>query len=736
MKRLSLITFCLLLGLLAKPANATDRPNILWITSEDNSISWVGCYGSKNTRTPNIDQLAAEGFRYTHCFDNAAVCAPTRSTWITGHYAISIGTQPMRSRYAIPHDRIPYYPDQLKKAGYFVGNGGKTDYNIGSREDKDTWKGGGSWEQRQPGQPFFTIKNFGDSHESRAFPKDSPPNHDPAEMELHAYHPDLPEVRMTYARYADAVESMDRKVGEVIASLKEDGLYEDTIIIYCSDHGGVIARSKRFLYSSGTHCPLIVRIPEKWKAWWPAEKPGMTVDRIVSFVDMPKTWLSLAGAEIPAGYQGNIFLGPDSETAPKYHLSFRERADEACDMVRGMRDERFAYLKNYMPWAPNGQQLQYMYRMEATRAWHRHHQAGKTDAVTGRFFRPRVSEEFYDTVEDFDNVHNLIDAPEHREKIEELKAALRRRQLELFDSGLLPEEMRVRRTKENNLTIYEMVRDPKLYPLERYLDLADLALSRDPENLKSLAEALADEDEGVRYWGICGLFLLEAHAKPAREAIETALEDDAGEVRMMAAWAMDRMGHSELADATLESLKNHPRSDPRLFACLLRWMGREVFDPDATPVKQPRPSRSSRAPVAGLIKDWKIIGPFDDKTSDTLEAFAPAFAEKAEWIPITKGFEPSRIDVQKTIGEHDDCSAFVRTTVSSPKDQTVTLVLSADDHVRAVLNGELVEGRQVELRKGENDLVLKVIDHKKGWRFTCALTRQGKPVEGLSFEAK
>jgi N-sulfoglucosamine sulfohydrolase len=717
----------------ALPTNAAlKRPNILWITSEDNGISWVGCYGSKNTKTPNIDQLAKEGFRYAHCFDNAAVCAPTRSTWITGHYAISIGTQPMRSRYTIPHDRISYYPDQLKKAGYFVGNGGKTDYNIGGRDDKDTWKDGGSWEKRGPGQPFFTIKNIGDSHESRAFPKNTPLRNDPAKMTLHAYHPDLLGVRQTYARYADAVENMDGKVGDVIAALKKDGLYEDTIIIYCSDHGGVLARSKRFLYSSGIHCPLIVRIPEKWKQWWPAEKPGMTVDRIVSFVDMPKTWLSLAGAEVPAAYQGRIFLGSDTEPAPKYHLSFRERADEACDTVRGMRDERFAYLKNYMPWAPNGQQLRYMYQMTATRAWHQHHQEGRTDAITGRFFRPRVSEEFYDTVKDFDNVHNLIDAPQHRKKITELKIALRKRQLELFDSGLLPEEMRVRRAKENKLTLYAMVRDPKLYPLKRYLDLSDLALSRDPKNLNTFVKALANADEGIRYWGICGLFLLEDKSKRALKNIQAALKDEAGEVCMMAAWAMDKLGHPEVADATLAALKNHKRSDKRLYECLLRWMGRQTFVPGA----QIQKSRRANKPVAGLIKEWKIIGPFDDKNSDTLESFAPAFAKDAKWKPVTKGFEPNRIDIQASIGEHDDCSAFVRTIVTSPKKRIATLVLSADDLARAVLNGQLVKGNQIELRKGENELILKVIDHKKGWRFTCAFSQGGKPVEGLSYTAE
>ena len=553
--------------------SAAQQPNILWITSEDNSISWVGCYGGKNAKTPNIDRLAEEGFRYTHCFDNAAVCAPTRSTWITGHYAISLGTQPMRSRYKIPHDKIPYYPDLLKAAGYHVANGGKTDYNIGGRDDKDCWRTDGKLVRRKPGQKFFQIRNIGDSHESRAFPRKPGVRvkNDPAKMVLHSYHPDLPEMRLTYATYADGVESMDAKVGQILADLKKEGLEEDTIVVYCSDHGGVLPRSKRFLYSSGTHCPLIVRIPEKWKHWWPAEKPGMTVDRIVSFVDMPKTFLSLAGAKVPAGYQGRIFLGDQTEQAPRYHLSFRERADECCDNVRGMRDPRYAYIKNYMPWAPNGQRLRYMWTMAGTRAWEKHYLEGKCDEVTGRFFQPRPSEEFYDTETDFDNIHNLIDSPQHQAKIAELKAALRKKQLELFDSGLLPEQMRLRRAQANGLTIYEMVRDPKLYPLEKYLDLADLVLTRNPANLDQLVKWMSDSDEGVRYWATCGLFLLGNQAKPASGVLQKALDDASSEVQMMAAWALHRMGKEELAAAAFEKLKRRQDKDKRLLESIHRW---------------------------------------------------------------------------------------------------------------------------------------------------------------------
>ena len=563
----------ILLFLVPLFSHAADRPNILWITSEDNSISWVSCYGSKNAKTPNIDRLAKEGFRYTHCFDNAAVCAPTRATWITGHYAISLGTQPMRSRYLIPHGKIPYYPDLLRTVGYHVANGGKTDYNIGGRDDRGVWRVNGKLPRRQPGQNFFQIRNIGDSHESRAFPKKKGQvRTDPATMILHSYHPDLPEMRMTYATYTDAVQRMDAKVGEILAQLKENGHEEDTIVVYCSDHGGVLPRSKRFLYSSGIHCPLIVRIPEKWKHFWPAKKPGMTVDRIVSFVDMPKTFLSLAGARVPKGYQGRVFLGDGIEEAPRYHLSFRERADECADMVRGMRDHRYAYIRNYMPWAPNGQRLNYMWKMAGTGAWEKHYQAGKCDEVTGRFFKPRPSEEFYDTVTDFDNVNNLIDDPGHKAKIEELKQAMRKKQLELFDSGLLPENMRLRRAQDNGMTIYEMVRDPGLYPLEKYLDFSDVALARNPANLDSLVKEMKDPDEGLRYWATCGLFLLEDKARPALKTLEKALADECAEVQMMAAWAIHRLGFKSKAEATLAAVKKIARKDKAIFESIHRLM--------------------------------------------------------------------------------------------------------------------------------------------------------------------
>jgi len=557
---------------------AAEQPNILWITSEDNGISWVSCYGGTNAQTPTIDQLAREGFRYLHCFDNAAVCAPTRSCWITGMYAISNGTQPMRSRNHIPHNKIPYYPDLLKKAGYHTSNPGKTDYNIGGREDKECWdyKGGKEkfgWRMRKPGQPFFAVFNTTKSHESHAHGNVENTCHDPAKMTLFSYHPDLPVIRKNYAKYADAIENMDAEVQQCLNELKKDGLYEDTIIIYNSDHGGVMPRSKRFLYASGVHCPLVVRIPEKFKHLYPAEKPGMTVDRIVSFVDMPKTWLSLANAQIPKSFQGTVFLGKGMEPEPTYHFSFRERADGRLDHVRMIRDERYAYHKNYMPFAPAGHHLAYIWKMPAAPAWEQYHRDGKTNKITGRFFEPRVSEEFYDNKTDFDNVHNLINKRKYRKKIAAMSEAMRQKQLELFDSGLLPEKMRERRAAENKLTIYDMVRHKQLYPLETYLDAADLALARDKSNLNRFVQAMSDEDEGIRWWTVVGLHLLEKNASPALTVLKQALQDESHEIRIMAAWTLITLGETKQSMACLDHLLFEGTHCTNLLHNVLDWMG-------------------------------------------------------------------------------------------------------------------------------------------------------------------
>ncbi|MEM9444007.1 MAG: sulfatase-like hydrolase/transferase [Verrucomicrobiota bacterium] len=570
--------------LITSSLTASEKPNILWLTSEDNSVKWLGCYGNPNATTPNIDQFAKEGFRYTNCFANAPVCAPSRSTWITGIHALSMGTQPMRSRYPIP-DQIRYYPEYLKKAGYYVSNHSKTDYNIGgNRVDKEVWdksKGNNAdWEIIKTKQPFFTIINDVESHETRAkkFGKSlENSKHDPSKVTLRRYHPDLPIVRKNYAMYQDAVQRMDANFGKKLARLEQAGLSDNTIVIYCSDHGGVLPRSKRFLFDSGIHTPLIIRIPEKYKHLWPNQKLGTTVERLVSFIDMPKTWLSLTGAEIPSEMQGRIFLGKDIEPEQAYHFAFRERMDERFDNVRAVRDKRFLYIKNYAPWAPYGQYLDFMFKMATTEAWAAHHKAGKTDAITGRFFNPKpYSEELYDTENDPDNVTNLANSPEHQTTLQNMRKALRNWQLEIFDSGLIPESERIKRSDDLDTTIYEMVRNRQQYNLPAYLEAADVALANDPGNINKLIGFLNDRDAGIRYWGATGCVMLKENANPAEDALKKCLEDPSHEVRGFAAWSLFNLGEKDLALKALQKMVIEPSYTKLHTLNILDYMGEEA----------------------------------------------------------------------------------------------------------------------------------------------------------------
>ncbi|MDA7904618.1 hypothetical protein N9B45_02830 [bacterium] len=311
--------------------------------------------------------------------------------------------------------------------------------------------------------------------------------------------------------------------------------------------GGVLARSKRFLFNSGTHCPLVIRIPEKYKHLRPAD-PGSKVNEIVSFVDMTKTWLNICSAETPDYLQGKVFLGPDAESR-EYHVSFRGRMDERCDNVRAIRDGKLLYIRNYMPYAPWGQKLNYLWRMKATQAWDQHHREGKTDAVTGRFFGTKPMEELYDTAADPDNIDNLIDDPKYTSDVKRLSKALDQWQVEKFDSGLIPESEVVKRSEDCGKTIYEMVRDPSLYDLRAYQAAAAMALENNPKNLPVFYENLNADDSGVRYWAVVGCFNLQEGNSIDLAKMKACLKDKSHHVQAMAAWILYRAGDQESAQA-------------------------------------------------------------------------------------------------------------------------------------------------------------------------------------------
>ncbi len=560
----------------AQPTTTADRPNILWLTCEDNSASWVGCYGNENATTPNIDKLATEGFQYMHAYATGTVCAPSRSSWITGVMALSMGTHPMRCSYDIPNDIIKYYPDYLKERGYYTGNFYKTDYNIGSRKAEDCWDDCNqdappNWENLKQKQPFFQVFNLKRSHESNAFGDVYNTRHDPKKVKLPTYHPDVPGMRENYALYEDAMENMDSDFGEVIQNLKEAGLYENTIIIYNSDHGGVLPRSKRFLFQNSLHCPLIIRIPEKYKHLWPAEKPGTKIDRLVSFIDMPKTWLSITGSTVPDYMQGKIFLGPQTEPEQEYHFAFRARTDERLDNARAVSDKHYLYIRNYMPYTPWMQHLDYIWNLEAAKAWDKAITDGTANSAQAKFFSPRgASEELYDMQNDPDNVNNLVDNPEYSQVLKKMRKQMRQKQEEIFDAGLIPETECARMAKENNTTMYEMARNPKLYNVPALLDAADLALEQNPKNQKELYSMLNSKDIGIRYWGIVGSFLINN-----KEAGIKALNDKSHEIRAMAAWLLIRTGEKEKGFACLNNLIDQNSYAILTVLNIVDWLGEE-----------------------------------------------------------------------------------------------------------------------------------------------------------------
>jgi hypothetical protein len=368
-------------------------------------------------------------------------------------------------------------------------------------------------------------------------------------MKLAPYHPDIPEIRMDYARYTAGVMKADTTFGRTLAKLQADGLADDTIVIFTSDNGGVIGRSKRFLFDSGTRVAFMVRIPEKFKYLWPAEKPGTRIDRLITFIDMPKTWLAITKSAIPPEMQGNVFLGEKQDPPREFVFMARERMDEVPDMQRAVRDDRYLYIRNYEPFRPNGQYLEYLWKAPSMQAWEAYHKAGKTDAMTGAFFRPKPVEQLFDCESDPDNVKNLADDLVQGQRLARMREALKQQQTTLHDCGFLPEGILVQRARQNKTTIYDLIRNPKQYDQHGYMKAADVANFAKPADLPKLVELLNSSDEGYRYWGVIGCIQVGKPAatpevlKIMERLIQTDVKDERTlDVRVTAAFYLCHVG--------------------------------------------------------------------------------------------------------------------------------------------------------------------------------------------------
>ncbi|QDU97098.1 sulfatase-like hydrolase/transferase [Lignipirellula cremea] len=524
------------------------RPNIVWLVSEDNS-PFLGCYGYPDAHTPHLDKLATEGIRYTNAFANAPVCAPARCTIITGMYATSLGTQNMRSRNFVPPEQIPFFTQYLRDAGYYCSNNSKTDYNLSPFQEQ-AWNqmSRGDHRQRKEGQPFFAVYNFGSSHES-SLHKPLDKSLTTAKVTLPPYHPDTPETRGNWAMYHKILTGMDAQVGEMLARLESEGVADDTIVIYYADHGGILPRSKRFLYDSGVHVPMIVRFGKNFAHLAP-QQAGSATDRLVSFVDLAPTVLSLAGIEVPEHLQGEAFLGKQTAPPREYVYCFRGRMDERYDMYRAVRDQQFKYVRNYHPEVIYGLHLNYLWKMPATVAWEAAYKAGKCNAAQSIFWETKPAEELYDTQADPWEVNNLAADPQYADTLKRMRKANQEHLLAIHDSGFWPEAEMVSQAKGSS--IYALVRDPKRYPLEQLMAAAEAATSRDPQQLPAIEQMLSADHPAIRYWGAIGCRVLGDEAKSLQPELRKLLEDPSPSVQIAAADALVHQGETEQPLALLE----------------------------------------------------------------------------------------------------------------------------------------------------------------------------------------
>ncbi len=571
-----------MLLIVAVATAAAQRPNILWISSEDNGPH-LGVYGDGYADTPNLDALGARGMIYRKAWSTAPVCAPARTTIISGMYPPSTGSQHMRSLVRLPSS-MRMFPQYLRDAGYYASNNSKEDYNLekpGKVWDESSRQA--HWRKRDPGQPFFSVFNFTVTHESQIRRRPHEPVHDSSQVRVPGYHPDTPESRTDWAQYYDKMSEMDAMAGRVLDELSEDGLEEDTIVFYWGDHGPGMPRGKRWTYNSGLHVPMMLYIPEKFRDLRPSEySPGGESERLVGFVDLAPTVLSLAGIEPPDHFQGHAFAGRFETAPPPFGYGFRGRMDERYDMVRAVTDGRYVYMRNFMPHRIYGQYIQYMFQTPTTAVWYRLYRAGRLSPPRTHFWETKPAEELYDLSEDPDETRNLAGSAEHSAVLARLRAARREWSLSIRDLGFLPESEIHDRSGTD--APHSMGADPARYPIGRIMAMAETASSLRAGAGEDLRGGLADSDSAVRYWAASGALMRGRDAVRALAAeLRAALDDESPSVRVPAAEALGRYGSESDAKLAVEALL--PLADTRqggLFLAMAALNALDYMDGRAT----------------------------------------------------------------------------------------------------------------------------------------------------------
>jgi arylsulfatase A-like enzyme len=489
-----------------------ERPNFIWLVSEDNSKHYLRLYNENGAAMPAVESLAEQGLVFENAFSNAPVCSVARSTLATGAYGPRVATQYHR---AFKLAKLPENLEPVSKIlmddGYYTSNRHKEDYNF--RKRGEVWHASGpqaSWKNREPGQPFFHMESWGTTHESKLHFPSSNITAEPALIDkeqdvLPPIYPDTVTFRYTHAFYLEQHQTLDEQLAKVIDELEQSGELENTFIFYFGDHGGVLPYSKGYLYETGLNVPLVVRVPNNFRDRVGAglNEPGPTrVEGFVSFVDFAPTLLELAGVDIPAGYDGLPFLSTEitlSELNKRNTtLSFADRFDEKMDLVRSLRIGRYKYIRYYQPFYPDAMYNDYRYKQAAYRELKDLHAAGELHAAGARFFEARPPEVLYDVVADPFETRNLAQLGEYARIVHKMRVELNERLKQLPDLSFLPE----------TVIVSEAIDDPVRYGREkrdeiaRLIDIADLQLSSFKDASSRLERLLDSTNPWERYWAL------------------------------------------------------------------------------------------------------------------------------------------------------------------------------------------------------------------------------------------
>ena len=536
----------------AGATSAAERPNFLWILSEDNSKHYLKLFDEQGAPAPNIETLARDGVVFDRAFSCSPVCSVARTTLITGCYGPRIGTQFHRkSKMAAMPQGLQMFPAYLKQVGYYTTNNRKKDYNAvegdgvwDKSSNRATWRNRPSKET-----PFFHMQSYGMSHESSLHFKQPQMKWEelqtsPKSVARAPYHPDTPTFRFTYARYHDRMGAIDEAVGKLVAQLEEDGLLEDTFVFYYGDHGGVLPRSKGYIYESGLHVPLVVRIPANWKHLVTLKR-GTRSSGFVSFIDFGPTLLHLAGLKVPEQMDGRPFLGPDITPqqlgARDETFGYADRFDEKYDLCRSLRKGRYKYIRNYQAFYPDALQNNYRYIMLAYEEWRTLYHEGKLNAEQRQFFEAKTAEALYDIETDPHEVKNLASDPAYADVLKDLRTRLRQRVTGLPDLSFYPESYLVDHALENPVAFGQ----ERKREIARLVGVADLSLLPFAEAKPELEKALASANPWERYWALIVCSCFGDEAKVLVPAAKQRLNDPEPLVRVRAAEFLGIVGAAD-----------------------------------------------------------------------------------------------------------------------------------------------------------------------------------------------